>query len=171
MADYLEKEILVLGCGNILFGDDGFGSAVITRINELKAEEGTDPVLKSEKVGFIDAGTAASHFVISLIDDKTPVRKVIIADIIDYGLSPGTLKKLSVDDLPDIPKYHVDAHDMPLAGMLRDVHDKYNVEIVVIGCQFKVMSAPDVCFELSDEAAAAVDPAIGMIIEELKKSL
>lgn len=168
MADYLEKEILVLGCGNILFGDDGFGSAVISRINEIKE---TKPIFMSEKVGLIDAGTAASHFVISLIDDKTAVRKIIIADIIDYKLEPGTLKKLSVDDLPNIPKYHIDAHDMPLAGMLRDVHDNYGVDVVVVGCQFKNMSAPDVCFELSDVVGAAIDPAIDMIAEELERSL
>ncbi len=28
MTNYWNKEILILGCGNVLFGDDGFGPAV-----------------------------------------------------------------------------------------------------------------------------------------------
>ena len=34
MTDYWNKEILVLGCGNVLFGDDGFGPAVVEYLQE-----------------------------------------------------------------------------------------------------------------------------------------
>ncbi|MDL2261312.1 coenzyme F420-reducing hydrogenase, FrhD protein [Methanimicrococcus sp. OttesenSCG-928-J09] len=166
MPEYLEKEILILGCGNILLADDGFGFAVVQRLNELKA---TNPLLNSEKIGIIDAGTGASHFILSLIDEESRVKKVIIADIIDYGLQPGELTRLYPDDLPKIPKYHIDAHDMPLAGMLNDISDKYGIEVVVVGCQYKYLSAPDVCVELSEEVTEAVDKAAEMILEELEK--
>lgn len=166
MPEYLDKEILILGCGNILLADDGFGFAVVQRLNELKA---TNPLLQSEKIGIIDAGTGASHFILSLIDDESRVKKVIIADIIDYGLEPGELTRLYPDDLPKIPKYHIDAHDMPLAGMLNDIVEKYGIEVVVVGCQYKYLSAPEVCVDLSDEVIAAVDKAAEMILEELEK--
>ena len=166
MPEYLEKEILILGCGNILLADDGFGFAVVQRLNELKE---STPKLKSENVGIIDAGTGASHFILSLIDEESKVKKVIIADIIDYGLKPGEMTRLYPGDLPKIPKYHIDAHDMPLAGMLNDIHDRYGIEVVVIGCQYKYLSAPDVCVELSDEVTAAIDKAVEMVLEELEK--
>lgn len=166
MPEYLEKETLILGCGNILLADDGFGFAVVQRLNELKA---TNPTLNSEKIGIIDAGTGASHFILSLIDDESKVKKVIIADIIDYGLQPGELTRLYPDDLPKIPKYHIDAHDMPLAGMLNDISEKYGIEVVVVGCQYKYLSAPDVCVELSEEVTEAIDKAAEMILEELEK--
>lgn len=166
MPEYLEKEILILGCGNILLADDGFGFAVIQRLNELKE---STPELASENVGIIDAGTGASHFILSLIDEESKVKKVIIADIIDYGLKPGEMTKLYPEDLPKIPKYHIDAHDMPLAGMLNDIHDRYGIEVVVIGCQYKYLSAPDVCVELSEEVTAAIDKAVEMVLEELEK--
>ncbi|MDV0444662.1 Hydrogenase 3 maturation protease [Methanimicrococcus sp. At1] len=166
MPEYLEKETLILGCGNILLADDGFGFAVVQRLNEMKQ---TNPELNSEKIAIIDAGTGASHFILSLIDEETKIKKVIIADIIDYGLNPGELTKLYPEDLPNIPKYHIDAHDMPLAGMLNDIHERFGVEIVVIGCQYKYLSAPDVCLELSDEVTAAVDKAAEMVLEELEK--
>lgn len=166
MPEYLEKETLILGCGNILLADDGFGFAVVQHLNEMKP---TTPILNSEKIGIIDAGTGASHFILSLIDEESKIKKVIIADIIDYGLSPGELTRLYPEDLPKIPKYHIDAHDMPLAGMLNDVHEKYGIDIVVIGCQYKHLSGPDVCVELSEEVTAAVDKAAQMVLEELEK--
>lgn len=166
MAEYLDKEILVLGCGNILFGDDGFGPAVVSKINEFKHTKYTS--LNSDRIGIIDAGTAASHFILSLIDEDTKIKKIIIVDIIDYNLTPGTLKKLTINDLPNIPKYHVDAHDMPLAGMLIDISNNYNIDICIIGCQYKYISAPDVCLELSDEVTKSIDHAIDMILNEIR---
>ncbi|MCL2142275.1 MAG: coenzyme F420-reducing hydrogenase, FrhD protein [Methanimicrococcus sp.] len=166
MPEYLEKEVLILGCGNILFGDDGFGAAVVQKLNAVKESH---PQLNSQKTGIIDAGTGASHFILSLIDEKTPIKKIIIVDIVDYGLAPGEMILLSPKDLPNIPKYHIDAHDMPLAGMLTDLNADFGIEIVVIGCQYKNMPAPDICLELSDEVAAAIDKAAEMVLEQLEK--
>lgn len=166
MIDYLNKEILVLGCGNILFGDDGFGPSVIS---ELKKKNNLKLGIDNNNIEIIDAGTAASYFIISLIDDNTKIKKIIIVDVIDYQLIPGTLKKLTIDDLPNIKKYYIDAHDMPLSGMLIEVSKKYNIEICVIGCQYKYISAPDVCLELSKEVSDSIAPSIDMILEEINK--
>jgi coenzyme F420 hydrogenase subunit delta len=166
MPEYLEKEVLILGCGNILFGDDGFGAAVVQKLNVIKESH---PKLNSKKTGIIDAGTGASHFVLSLIDEGTPIKKIIIVDIVDYNLAPGEMILLYPKDLPNIAKYHIDAHDMPLAGMLIDLNADFGIEIVVIGCQFKNMPAPDICLELSDEVASCIDKAVEMVLEQLEK--
>ena len=34
IKDLFEKSVLIFGCGNILWGDDGFGPAVIQRLKE-----------------------------------------------------------------------------------------------------------------------------------------
>ncbi|WNY24722.1 coenzyme F420-reducing hydrogenase, FrhD protein [Methanolapillus millepedarum] len=168
MPEYLEKEVLVLGCGNILFGDDGFGFHVVNRLNELKSGGGCDAsVLSDDKIGIIDAGTGASHFILSLIDETTIIRKIIIVDIVDYGLVPGEMIKLYPKDLPRIPKYQIDAHDMPLAGMLVDLNKDFGIDVVVIGCQYKNMPAPDICMDLSDEVEASIDKAVDMVLDEL----
>ena len=164
MPDYLNKEVLILGCGNVLFGDDGFGYTVVNELNKIKEK---NPILNSNKIEIIDAGTGASHFILSLIDENTPIKKIIIIDAIDYGLKAGELKKLYPKDLPNIDKYQVDAHDMPLAGMLNELNEKYKIDIVVIGCQIKNMTAPDICLELSKEVKEAVKKALNMVLEEL----
>ncbi|AEH06172.1 coenzyme F420-reducing hydrogenase, FrhD protein [Methanothermococcus okinawensis] len=164
MPNYLNKEILVLGCGNILFGDDGFGYTVINELNKMKEN---NPILNSNKIELIDAGTGASHFILSLIDENTPIRKIVIVDAIDYGLKAGELIKLYPKDLPEIEKYQADAHNMPLAGMLNELSENYNIDIVVIGCQIKNMPAPDICLELSEEVKKSVDKAVNMVLDEL----
>ncbi|EHP85684.1 coenzyme F420-reducing hydrogenase, FrhD protein [Methanotorris formicicus] len=166
MPEYLNKEILILGCGNVLFGDDGFGYAVVNKLNALKEKI---PILNSDKIGIIDAGTGASHFILSLIDENTPIRKIIIIDAIDFGLKPGELIKLYPNDLPKIKKYYIDAHDMPLAGMIKEISEKYGIKVVVIGCQSKNMTAPDICLELSEEVKKSVDKAVEMVLDELSK--
>lgn len=189
MPDYLNKEILILGCGNILFGDDGFGYAVINKLKEIRdnyliskcAESSTSEgvhnevdtpgggrvKLNSDKIEIIDAGTGASHFILSLIDKNTPIKKIIIIDAIDFGLKPGELTKLYPEDLPNIKKYHIDAHDMPLAEMIKEINENYGIKTVVIGCQLKNMTVPDICLELSGEVKNAVDNAVEMVLDEL----
>jgi coenzyme F420 hydrogenase subunit delta len=34
IAELFEKSVLIFGCGNILWGDDGFGPAVIPALTE-----------------------------------------------------------------------------------------------------------------------------------------
>ncbi|MEJ2226508.1 MAG: hydrogenase maturation protease [Syntrophobacterales bacterium] len=34
LTSALEKSVLIFGCGNILFGDDGFGPAVVQQLQE-----------------------------------------------------------------------------------------------------------------------------------------
>jgi coenzyme F420 hydrogenase subunit delta len=169
LPDYLNKEILILGCGNILFGDDGFGYAVINKLKEIRDNYPISKCAKlnSDKIEIIDAGTGASHFILSLIDKDTPIKKIIIIDAIDFGLKPGELTKLYPEDLPNIKKYHIDAHDMPLAEMIKEINEKYGVKTVVIGCQSKNMTAPDICLELSEEVKNAVDNAVEMVLDEL----
>lgn len=57
-------ETIVVGCGNILFKDDGFGPFVIHKLEEyFEDKEMPDEVM------FIDAGTGATHFIFSLPDE------------------------------------------------------------------------------------------------------
>jgi len=77
-------------------------------------------------------------------------------------------KKIDVDELPNIKKYSFDAHNVPLAPFLKDLHNK-GIEVVVIGCQGKEFTMPDIKPGLSEEVAKAVDKAIEIILGEIKK--
>nr|WP_292460820.1 coenzyme F420-reducing hydrogenase, FrhD protein [Methanothermococcus sp.] len=157
------KEIMVLACGNILFADDGFSVHVIERLHELLTEE------EKKYVSLVDAGAGAPQQVLSLMDETSKTKKIIVVDIIDYGLKPGEIKILEKEYLPNPEHTKLDIHDWPLSRALRDVCDKYNIELKVIGCQAKYVSEPDVVLELSDEVKEAVDKAVDIILNEIRK--
>jgi coenzyme F420 hydrogenase subunit delta len=154
----LKKEILVFGCGNLLFADDGFGYEVISKLEKMDLPE---------NVGIIDAGTGAPYYLMSIMDEDSEVKKIIIVDVIDFKLTPGTLKKVSIEELPKIEKYNFDAHDMPLSTYLIDAHNK-GIEVVIIGCQAKEVSAPEIKMGLTEEVKKAVDKAAEMVLDEIK---
>ena len=152
-----KREILVVGCGNLLFGDDGFGCEVISRLEKLSLPE---------NVEVIDAGASGAYYLMTLVDED--IKKVIVVDAIDFGLKPGTVKKIPIEELPNIKKYTFDAHNVPLAPFLKDLHDN-RIEVVVIGCQGKNFTMPYIKPGLSEEVEKSVDKAIAMILEEIKK--
>ncbi|WP_423792157.1 coenzyme F420-reducing hydrogenase, FrhD protein [Methanocaldococcus indicus] len=160
IPDYLNKEILILGCGNLLFGDDGFGYFVVEKLNKILSEK------EKENISILDVGTGAGS-ILTLLDKDTKVKKIIVVDVIDYGLKPGEIKVLDVNDLPDIEYDRTDAHGWKLSSILKDIHATLGIEIKVIGCQAKYIPAPDVKIGLSEEVEKAVDKAVEIILKEL----
>ncbi|AAB98009.1 coenzyme F420-reducing hydrogenase, delta subunit (frcD) [Methanocaldococcus jannaschii DSM 2661] len=159
---YLKKEIMVLACGNILFADDGFSVHVIEKLNKILTDK------EKQKIALVDAGAGAPQQVLTLIDENSKTKKIIVVDVIDWGIKPGEIKIIEKDELPN-PKYHrLDSHDWPLAPLLREVAEKYNIEVKVVGCQAKYISEPDVYIGLSEEVEKAVDKAVEIILRELR---
>ncbi len=152
-----KRDILIVGCGNLLFGDDGFGYEVVSKLEKMDLPD---------NVEVIDAGASGAYYLMTLVDDD--IKKIIVVDAIDFGLEPGTIKKIDVDELPNIKKYSFDAHNVPLAPFLKDLHNK-GIEVVVIGCQGKEFTMPYIKPGLSEEVAKSVDKAIEMILEEINK--
>ena len=73
ITEYWNKEILVLGCGNILFGDDGFGPAVI----EYLKNNYDIPT----KVCVMNAGLSVREILFNLTLNKERPNKIIIVDV------------------------------------------------------------------------------------------
>lgn len=152
-----DAEILVVGCGNVLFKDDGFGPATIDEI-EKNLEERPLP----SNVMTIDAGTSAPHYIFSL---PNPLwKKIVILDIADFGGKPGDIKILSKDEVPQ-GKYQ-DPHSVSVADPLDELQE---VEIVIIACQPEKVSSPFVEYGLSDSVLKAIPEAIDIVYEEVNK--
>jgi coenzyme F420 hydrogenase subunit delta len=147
----LFPEIVIAGCGNPLFADDGFGPAVIEEMQKLELPD---------NVAIIDAGLGGPHFIFTLLDPAV-TRKLIIVDIADYGAEPGSVTKLRVEDLP--PGAYRDAHSWDLAEPLQRIKDQ--IEITIIGCQPAKVTAPEFELGLSDEVQNAIPKTIQVILE------
>jgi coenzyme F420 hydrogenase subunit delta len=151
-----EAEILVVGCGNILFEDDGFGPAVINALQEYFKENELP-----ENVMFIDAGTSAPHFIFSLPHESW--KKLIVVDIVESGAEPGTVRRFEVTELPR--GAYEDAHSWSVEEPLHELSKK--CEVFVIGCQPESISAPDVKMGLTNCVEEAVPLAIKIILKEI----
>jgi len=150
----LYSEIVIAGCGNPLFADDGFGPAVV---EEMKAKH-TLP----DNVTIIDAGLGGPHFIFTLLDPEV-TKKLIIIDIADFGAEPGQITKLRPEDLP--PGSYRDAHSWDLTEPLQRIKDK--IEITIIGCQPAKVTAPEFELGLSDEIQKAIPKTIRVILESI----
>jgi len=149
----LYPEIVIAGCGNPLFADDGFGPAVIEEMQNLTLPD---------NVMIVDAGLGGPHFIFTLLDPEV-TKKLIIVDIADYGAEPGSITKLRVEDLP--PGAYRDAHSWDLTEPLQRIKDR--VDITVIGVQPAKVTAPEFEIGLSDELQRAIPKTIRVILETI----
>jgi coenzyme F420 hydrogenase subunit delta len=151
-----DAEILVIGCGNILFKDDGFGPAVIETLEEYSKEHELP-----ENTMILDAGTGGPHFVFSLPHESW--KKLIVVDIVQFGAEPGVLRKFKVEELPE--GSYESMHSWPVTQPLHDLSEI--CEVMVIGCQPESVSAPDVELGLTKSVEDAIPEAIKMILKEI----
>ncbi|MCX6693934.1 MAG: coenzyme F420-reducing hydrogenase, FrhD protein [Methanomicrobiales archaeon] len=146
----LYPEIVIAGCGNPLFGDDGFGPAVVEELKKVPLPE---------HIKVVDAGLGGPHFIFTMLD-PTATKRLIIIDTADFGAEPGTLATFRVEDLP--AGSYRDAHSWDLTEPLTRLKDR--IDITVIGCQPKHISAPEFEMGLTDEVKDAVPRTVQQVL-------
>lgn len=105
MTDY--PEIYVLGIGNILCGDDGFGSHLATLLQAS--------YLFEDKVKILDLGVQ-SHLIAGLLAEKS---KYLFLDAADFGKTPGSLYQCEKEEIPVwLASRKLSAHQASLAEAL-----------------------------------------------------
>ena len=82
------SKALVLGIGNVLWADEGFGVRCIEALADCRSF-GDDVLL-------LDGGTQGLYLLPFLEDADT----LVVFDAVDYGLTPGTLKVVEGDEVP-----------------------------------------------------------------------
>jgi len=120
----MEKEILVLGCGNILFGDDGFGSSVAEHLQNCS--------LLPRNVSVINAGTSSRGILFDLILGEQRPRRIIVIDAIDANRKPGEIFRINLEEIPTNKVDDFSLHGMPTSNLLRELRDYCDVEVIVI---------------------------------------
>jgi len=127
VPEYCEKQVLVLGCGNILLGDDGFGPAVIDHVSRKSS--------LPDHVCFLDVGTSARKILFDVILSNRKPAKIIVVDAMDFGGAPGTVSRLDLDAIPENKIDDFSLHQIPTSNLLRELRDFCKVELVIIVCQ------------------------------------
>ena len=147
---------MVLGVGNVLFGDDGFGpSAVEYMQNNCEIPE---------DVYIMDVGTGSGDILFNVALSQTKPEKIIILDAVDMKKKPGEVFQLSVDELPANKLSDFSMHFFPSANLLKELRDQMNINIVIVACQAERM--PDsVSPGLSDSVKQALPKAVKLVLK------
>jgi hydrogenase maturation protease len=83
-----EKPILVLGIGNTLWTDEGFGVAAVEALQRRFRFPG--------HVTLMDGGTQGLY----LLPYVQAAKRLLVFDAVDYGDKPGTLREVVGDEVP-----------------------------------------------------------------------
>ena len=155
--EYATKRVLVLGVGNVLFGDDGFGPAVAEYLqNNLKL---------ADDVYVMDVGIGAGDILFNVALSPTKPKRIVIVDAVDVKRKPGEVFELTVDQLPANRLSDFSLHFAPSPNILRDLRDQMGIDVIVVACQAERM--PDsVSPGLSDVVQRAV-PRAAEIVQKL----
>ena len=152
----MEKEILVLGCGNILLGDDGFGSSVAECLERCG--------LLPKNAAVINAGTSVRGILFDLVLSKQRPRKIIVVDAIDAGRRPGEIFRINLEELPGNKTDDFTLHEMPTSNLLKELRDLCHVEVILIVGQIE--SIPEAVRQgLSGTLARSVPAAVEEVLK------
>jgi len=128
IRDLFEKPILVFGCGNILFGDDGFGPAVVEYLKKH--------YFLPEDVLAMDVGTSIRDILFDLALSEKKPKKIIVVDAVDYpDRRPGEIFEIPVEGIPGKKTADFSLHQFPTVNILQELKDHTGIEITVIVAQ------------------------------------
>ncbi|MHA2028927.1 MAG: hydrogenase maturation protease [Candidatus Kariarchaeaceae archaeon] len=148
-------EIHVLGCGNILKGDDGFGPAVAVYL-----EANYHP---KENVKILDAGLACGEWLKPLIYDDLRPQKIIIVDVLDMELIPGEITIFNADKLK-LADLSMSSHFFPDKFIIEELMSQ-GVDITFVSCQ-QAHIPKDISTDLSKNVLDAV-PKVADIVAKM----
>ena len=154
-----EYDCLILGCGNPLIGDDGFGPAVIQHLEEHYRLPDT--------VAAIDCGTSIRDILFDILLSPQKPRKMIIVDVTDtVGLAPGEIREIDVDQIRPEKISDFSLHQFPTTNMLKEIKEETPIDVKVFVAQVAGMPS-EVKPGLSDPVRAAVAPMCERILLEI----
>lgn len=150
-------DTLILGIGNVLWADEGFGVRCVEHLNEL--------YVFPESVCVMDGGTQG----IFLLPWVRSASRLLLFDAIDFGLAPAELRVIVGDD---VPRYmgakKVSMHQAGFQEVLSSAQlsGDFPEELVLVGAQPALLD--DYGGSLTQSVRAQIDPAIELATKVLR---
>ena len=157
LPDFCRKPIVVLGIGNILFGDDGFGCAVVDYLESHYQIP--------EAVCLLDAGTGVRKLLFTLCLSSARPQRLLILDAIDAGRTPGEIFEIDPAEIPPVKLDDFSMHQLPTSNLLRELQETCGVEVRVLACQTGPLPE-EISQGLSKAVSGAVPQAADRVVRE-----
>jgi hydrogenase maturation protease len=151
-----DSRILVLGIGNILWADEGFG---VRAMEALQQAYRFPPAVR-----FLDGGTQGLY----LLPYVKGAQRLLVFDAIDYGLPPGSLKVVRDTDIPaymGIRKMSLHQSSFQEVLALAMLGGRFPQSMLLIGVQPEDVS--DYGGSLRESIRARIPEAVGIAVETL----
>jgi hydrogenase maturation protease len=147
--------VVILGVGNILLTDEGVG---VYAVNELLAHYDLP-----EEVDVIDGGTSG----MDCLDQVSDADHLLIADAMRSKKEPGTITRLTGDQIPAFFKTKISPHQVGISDMLAalNFHGLMPRNIVLFGVEPLSFAT---AMELSPVIQACLPQVVAMLVAELK---
>lgn len=155
MESLFVSEVTVLGVGNTILSDEGFG----VRVVEYLQKNFTFP----DNVALVDGGTLG----VELLHFVTGTQKLLIIDSINGGVAPGTTFHLRDDEIHKHFAQKISAHEVGIQDVLTmlDVTGKKIPRIELIGAQPYSLDAGT---ELTEQMSRLVPTFANKAVEILR---
>lgn len=157
-AGHTDGPIVVLGIGNVLWADEGFG---VRCVEALDAGWQFGP-----QVQLVDGGTQGLY----LIQHVQAARCLLIFDAIDYGLPPGTLRLIENEEVPRFlgaKKMSLHQTGFQEVLLLAQLTGHYPEAVLLIGCQPEELE--DYGGSLRDSVRQQLPQALALALERLRQ--
>ncbi len=153
----MTNKTLILGIGNILWADEGFGVRAVEQLNR--------DYQFADNVTLIDGGTQGIY----LVQYVEQADVLVIFDAIDYGLEPGTLKLIEGDDVPHFmgaKKMSLHQTGFQEVLMMAEMLGRYPEHLLLVGVQPEQLE--DFGGSLRAKTSMQIEPAIQAALHWLK---
>jgi len=155
LSQMFEKRLLIFGCGSILWGDDGFGPAVVQRLN--------DKYNLPDDVLVLDVGTSIRDILFDLALSEVKPQKLIIVDAVEYpDHAPGEVFEIPVEGIPEKKTSDFSLHQFPTVNILKELKDHTKIDVKVIVGQIEVIPG-----EVKPGLSQAMEGAVAAACERL----
>jgi hydrogenase maturation protease len=150
--------VCVLGIGNVLWADEGFGVRCVEALQQRYEF--------APHVALIDGGTQGLY----LIQHVQQADSLLIFDAIDYGLPAGTLKLVEDDEVPRFmgaKKMSLHQTGFQEVLMLAQLTERYPRRVLLVGCQPEELD--DYGGSLRPVVKQAMEDAIALGVDALRR--
>ncbi len=148
-------ELLILGLGNVLLGDDGLGAAAVAR---LERNYNIPPGVR-----VADGGTLG----LALLGLFTEAEHVILVDAVRVDALPGTFVRIDGDEVPPAVRERLSPHQVGVADLFDAARliDSFPTSVTLLGL---VPERFDLSIERSDPVDAGLDGLVDAIVREAR---
>jgi len=138
---------MIFGCGNAIMGDDGFGPAVVERLNSL--------CTLPQSAEAVDAGTGVREYLFDyLLTDEGRPQTIIILDAVDFpGRMPGEVFRIRPADIPAKKIHDFSLHQFPTVNLLLELEQHTGVRVIIVAAQVEY---------IPEEIAPGLTPAMSL---------